>query len=121
MMRMAMVLALIVTGHAAAADQLVCDPDFRCNGDDCRALPGFDAEGADYVRGLSGRTPEIYVSEGTWAPAERRDRNGTLAFQAMAANDEKVMLVVDQATGIYTLTRGTPGNLWFTTGRCRQE
>lgn len=120
-MRVLITAILVVAGSAAMADRLVCDPDFRCNGETCRALPGLDPEGADYVEDATGAAPQLYVSEGTWAPAERRAQDGTLSFHATAANGERVMLVVDQATGIYTQTRGTPGNVWFTTGRCRQE
>jgi hypothetical protein len=121
MMRNVMTLALILAGSAAAADRLVCDPDLRCIGETCRALPGFDAEGADYVEGAMSGAPQLYVSEGTFAPAERRNQNGTLSFHAVTAAGERVMLVVDQATGLYTMVRGTPGDVWFTTGRCRQE
>jgi hypothetical protein len=108
------------------AQGLVCDPAFFCNVSDnrCFAAPGLDEEGADYVEDPMGAAPRIYVSEGTWAAAERREGQGTLSWEAMTAEGQSVILTVEQSTGAYTMMRrdaGEDGRLWYATGTCEDR
>lgn len=117
-------LALVLSGGPALAEGIVCDAAFVCSDDRCFAAPGFDAEAADYVEDAMGDAPRIYVSEGTWATAERRESQGTLSWLAQTAAGESVMLTVERTSGAYTMLRratGATGRVWFATGTCENR
>jgi hypothetical protein len=117
---------LALAASPLAAQGLVCDPAFFCNvsEDRCFDAPGFNEEGADYVEDPLGAAPRLYVSEGTWAAAERYEGQGTLSWKAVTAEGQSVILTVEQSTGAYTILRrepGAEGRLWYATGTCEDR
>jgi hypothetical protein len=125
-MRTMIAALLALVAGPGMAQGLVCDPAFFCNlsEDRCFGSPGFNEEGADYVEDPLGAAPRLYVSEGTWAAAERREEQGTLSWEAVTAEGQSVILTVEQSTGAYTIVRrdaGDGGRLWYATGTCEDR